>query len=88
VPTDQRDRIMHTQLTVGDIVLMGADAPPDLFETLQGFYMNLQFDTIAEVERVFTPYQKTERYGCLSRKPFGQTVNSLEFGKRYTLGGS
>jgi PhnB protein len=52
-PLAQRDRIMHTQLTVGDIVLMGADAPPERFEKPQGFYVNLQFDNIADAEKIF-----------------------------------
>ncbi len=53
-PPEMTDRIMHIQFTVGDIVFMGADAPPERFQTPQGFYVNLQFKEIAEAERVYT----------------------------------
>jgi PhnB protein len=52
-PVEQRDKIMHTQLTIGDMVLMGSDAPPDLFKTPQGFSVSLQFQDVAEAERIF-----------------------------------
>jgi PhnB protein len=52
-PPESIDRIMHTQLTVGDIVLMGADAPPHMFEKPQGFYVNLQFDNVEDAEKIF-----------------------------------
>jgi PhnB protein len=52
-PPEQRDKIMHVHLTVGDMVLMGADSPPEYFEKPQGFNINLQFDDVAEAERVF-----------------------------------
>jgi PhnB protein len=52
-PLEQRDKIMHINLTVGDIVLMGSDAPPDYFEKPQGFNVNLQFDDVVEAERIF-----------------------------------
>lgn len=52
-PPEHRDRIMHINLTVGDIVIMGADAPPQMFEKPQGFYVNLQFDNVADAERIF-----------------------------------
>jgi PhnB protein len=52
-PAEQRDKIMHVHLTVGDMVLMGADSPPEYFEKPQGFNINLQFDDVAEAERIF-----------------------------------
>jgi PhnB protein len=52
-PLEQRDRIMHVELNVGDVVLMGADSPPEYFEKSQGFNINLQFDDVAEAERIF-----------------------------------
>jgi PhnB protein len=52
-PTEQRDKIMHVQLNVGDMILMGSDAPPGCFEKPQGFNVNLQFDDVAEAERIF-----------------------------------
>jgi PhnB protein len=48
-----RDQIMHVTLTVGDIVLMGSDTMPENFNKPQGFDVNLQFEDVAEGERVF-----------------------------------
>ena len=72
---EQRDRIMHINLTVGDIVLMGADAPPHLFEKPQGFYVNLQFDNIAEAEQVFNALAEN---GTV-RMPFQETFWAKRF---------
>lgn len=48
-----RDRIMHTQLKFGDQELMGADAPPEMFETPQGFYVSLHFTEPSEAEHIY-----------------------------------
>jgi PhnB protein len=77
--TEWRNQIMHVTLKIDSVVLMGSDAPPDYFEKPQGFYVNLQFDTVAEAEQVFNalaengtvqmPFQKTfwaERFAMLS----------------------
>jgi PhnB protein len=52
-PPDKLDKIMHVTLNVGDMVLMGSDAPPDSFEKPQGFSVSLVFDDPAEAERIF-----------------------------------
>ena len=52
-PPELRDKIMHVTLTVGDFELMGSDAPPHMVEKPQGFHVNLQFDNVAEAERVY-----------------------------------
>ena len=41
VPPEWRKRIMHARLVVGDKVLMGSDAPPDLYEQPKGFSVSL-----------------------------------------------
>jgi len=53
IPSEQRDRIMHANLTVGGMVLMGSDTLPDGFQKPQGFSVNLQFDDLVEAERIF-----------------------------------
>jgi PhnB protein len=78
VPPAWRDKIMHVRMTVGDRVLMGADAPPEYYQTPQGFSVTLGFDSPAEAERIFNalaekgtvrmPLQKTfwaERFGAV-----------------------
>ena len=79
--SESRDLIMNVTLTVGDVVLMGSDAPPENFNKPQGFDVNLEFDNVAEGERVFNalaengtvkmPLQQTfwtERWGMLVDK--------------------
>jgi PhnB protein len=78
-PPGWRDKIMHARLIVKDQVLMGADAPPDRYESPKGFSMSLNLNDPAEAERIFSalvekgtvvmPLQKTfwaERFGMLS----------------------
>jgi PhnB protein len=76
IPSEQRDRIMHANLTVGGMVLMGSDTPPDGFKKPQGFSVNLQFDDLAEAERIF---QKLAENGTV-KMPFQETLWSTRFG--------
>ncbi|OYQ62157.1 hypothetical protein B9G53_23665 [Pseudanabaena sp. SR411] len=71
-----RDKILHAQLTIGDIVLMGSDAPPDYFEKPQGFSINLQFEDVAEAERVFQALAE----GGTVRMPLQETFWAKRFG--------
>jgi PhnB protein len=77
-PPEWHHKIMHTQLTIGDLVLMGADSPPDMFEPAKGFSVMLGIDEPTEAERVFhalaengtieMPLQQTfwaDRFGVL-----------------------
>jgi PhnB protein len=48
-----RDKIVHANLTVGDRVLMGADAPAGSYQRPQGFFTFLTCRDAAEAERVF-----------------------------------
>ncbi len=52
-PPEKLDKIMHVSLIVGDTVLMGSDAPPQMFEKPQGFSVSLVFDDAVEAERIF-----------------------------------
>ncbi len=74
-PPELINRIMHTQLTIGNIVLMGADAPPDMFEKPQGFYVNLQFDNIEDGELIFNALAEN---GTV-RMPFQETFWTKRF---------
>jgi len=53
VPVDWQKKIMHARMTVGEAVLMGADAPPDRYDAPKGFSVSLGIDTPAEAERIF-----------------------------------
>lgn len=76
IPSEQRDRIMHANLTVGGMVLMGSDTPPDSFKKPQGFSVNLQFDDLVEGERIF---HKLAENGTV-KMPFQETFWSTRFG--------
>lgn len=76
IPSEQRDRIMHANLTVGGMVLMGSDTPPDGFKKPQGFSVNLQFDGVVEAERIF---EKLSENGTV-KMPFQETFWSTRFG--------
>lgn len=53
-PDGWQDKIMHAELNVGDQVLMGADSPPEYFETAQGTSVLINIDDTDKAENVFT----------------------------------
>ncbi len=53
MPADSRERIMHSQLDIGDAVLMGADGPPPHAPPSTGTTLNIMVDTPADAERIF-----------------------------------
>ena len=79
MPADWQGKVIHAHMTIGDWVIMGADAPPDRYSKPQGFTMNVGPKTAEEAERVFAalsdhgsvqmPLQKTfwaERFGMVT----------------------
>ncbi len=46
-------KIMHAYLKLGDQALQASDAPPDHFEPMKGFYLQLGVAEPGEAERVF-----------------------------------
>ena len=71
-----RDRIMHTRLVIGDAVLMGSDAPPEMFQTPQGFSVSISVETPAEAERIFNALSEKANV----RMPLQQTFWAARFG--------
>jgi len=54
VPSGWRKKIMHARLALGDMVLMGSDAPPDHYDgPMKGFSVSLGIDDPADAERIF-----------------------------------
>jgi PhnB protein len=53
VPTDSKDLVLHTAMSLGSMVLMGADAPPGRGKPLSGFEISLESTDEAEVKRLF-----------------------------------
>jgi PhnB protein len=77
-PADWQNKIMHGSVTIGDLVLMGADVTPDRYERPKGFALSLQIERTADAERIFRelgkdgkivmPLEKTfwaDRFGVL-----------------------
>ena len=78
VPAHWADKIMHGSVTVGDLVLMGADVSADRYEEPRGFSLSIQITGADDAERVFSelagegrvvvPLEKTfwaERFGMV-----------------------
>ncbi|MBA2527283.1 MAG: VOC family protein [Pyrinomonadaceae bacterium] len=53
VPSEWRDKIFHATLIIGETALLGADAPPDRYETPRGFSVTIQINDPAEADRIF-----------------------------------
>jgi len=52
-PPESRDKIMHARLAVGDKLLMGSDAPAQMYEPMNGIQVTLSVDKPAEADRIF-----------------------------------
>ena len=79
MPAETKDYVMHASISIGDTVVLGADAPPDRYGAPVGFDVCLTPDDVAEGERIFNalaeggtiemPFQKTfwsERFGMVT----------------------
>jgi PhnB protein len=75
-PPEARDRIMHAKIQVGDQVLMGADAPPNMFNGNEGFSVALTVKDPAEAERIFNVLSE----GGNVHMALGKTFWSAAFG--------
>ena len=75
-PPEWRNKIIHARLTVGDMVLMGSDAPPDSFDQPKGFSVNVGVAEPAEAERIFAGLAQD---GTV-RLPLQQTFFAARFG--------
>ena len=53
VPPEMADKVMHTSLPVGTMLLMGCDAPKDRSKPLGGFQISLTVEDEAEAKRLF-----------------------------------
>ncbi len=54
VPADWRDKIIHAQLDIGNMALMGSDAPPPHYAAPRGFNVSISVASPTDAERVFT----------------------------------
>jgi PhnB protein len=75
-PDNWKDKVIHGRLTIGDTLIMGADATPERYSKPQGFTLTLRTDTPAEAERAFAALSEKGAVGM----PIGETFFALRFG--------
>ncbi|HVZ16864.1 MAG TPA: VOC family protein [Terriglobales bacterium] len=75
-PPEQRNRIMHATLQVGDKVIMGADAPPQYYSKPAGFSVSISVSDPKEAERVFNALSQ----GGEVKMPLQKTFWAAAFG--------
>ncbi len=54
VGPDWTDKVMHISMDLGGQMLLGCDAPAPHYQHPQGLRVNLDFQDVAEAERVYT----------------------------------
>ena len=54
MPDAVRKLVAHVRLMVGDVALMGGDAPPDRYQKPQGTMVNIAVTDPGEAERTFS----------------------------------
>ncbi len=75
-PVESHKLIMHATLSVGNEVLMGADAPPGRYQQPKGMNVSLHLKNIAEGERIFNALAEK---GSV-QMPFQETFWAARFG--------
>jgi PhnB protein len=75
-PVESHKLIMHSTLSVGDKLLMGADAPPGRYQQPKGINVSIHLKEIGEGERIFNALAE----GGNVTMPFQQTFWSPGFG--------
>ena len=73
---DRKDKVMHSQFTLGGVPLMAADAPPDWFKPQAGVSVFHGAKDKAEAERIFARLSE----GATVNMPLGKTFWSDAFG--------
>ncbi len=76
VPPDWQDKVMHACLALGDMRLLGCDAPPAHYAAPQGIYVSIGVPTRSEAQRIFTALSEQGKVNM----PFQQTFWSVGFG--------
>jgi PhnB protein len=76
VPAEWGNKVMHATLEVGEVALMGSDAPPDRYEKPQGFFVSISVATPEEADRIFHALED----GATVQMPIQKTFWSVRFG--------
>ena len=70
VPADWQNKVMHGSVTIGNLVLMGADVTPDRYEPPKGFSLSVQIKSTTDAERIFRELGKDGRVVMALEKTF------------------
>jgi PhnB protein len=73
---DDKDKVMHARLEVGDQAIMGADSPKGMFNGNHGFSVSIGVADPAEAERIWKGLSE----GATVHMPLGKTFWSPAFG--------
>src|ERR1043165_5006521 len=76
VPPDWHSKVMHAEVSAGNTMLMGSDAPPDRYQPMAGFSVSGQVEQPAEAERIFGALAD----GGAVRMPIQETFWAQRFG--------
>jgi PhnB protein len=76
VPAEWRKKIMHGRIKIGDLLIMGGDAPPGTYQKNSGFSVSLSVDSIADAERLY----KVLSTGGSVEMPIAETFFAHRFG--------
>lgn len=76
IPEEQKDWVMHARFMVGDVTIMGSDAPGGRYNTPAGYAVNIGVDTPEEAERVFKALSEGGAIGM----PIAETFWAKRFG--------
>jgi PhnB protein len=76
MPPEVYDQVMHSTLALGDMVLMGCDAPSPRYAPPQGIQVSISVPNAADAERIF----KGLAEGGKITMPFAKTFWSPGFG--------
>ncbi len=71
-----KDKVMHMGMKVGDIELMGTDAPPQYAQKVQGFRVSLAVTEPAEADRIYSAFTE----GGSVDSPIQETFFAKRFG--------
>lgn len=69
-------KIMHARITVGDVIVMGSDAPPDRYQKPAGIQVSITVTEPADADRVFQALSE----GGEVQMPMQETFWALRFG--------
>lgn len=53
VPADWKDAVLHARIEIGETILMGADIPPDRFQSMRSAYLTLMTDSPEEADKLY-----------------------------------